>query len=218
MFKTLKTAAIAGLVAIGSLLPVRADSMHFGSGDHHRHGSRFGIYFGDVGRMHYRDRFYDDYRRVERRCTPGAGALRGAADRGAARPHRLCRPPRDRCGRPFPRRAYSCHLLARAGAARSSADHRAQHDGKLCGPGPRYRQNAGSHVANRHAASRMRLGRESNAPAATVRTVPRHCKQRTRALRSRHALSVERRSRPRPPQLAGRKPLRRKPEGQTAGR
>ncbi len=72
MFKTLKTAAIAGLVAIGSLapLPVKADNLHFGFGDDHRHGSRFSIYFGDVGRMRYRDRFDGDYRRVERRCTP----------------------------------------------------------------------------------------------------------------------------------------------------
>jgi hypothetical protein len=69
MFNTLKTAAIAGLVAVGSMaaIPAKADSLHIGD---HRHGSRLGIYFGDVDRMHYRDRFHDDYRRVERRCTP----------------------------------------------------------------------------------------------------------------------------------------------------
>jgi hypothetical protein len=71
MLDTLKTASIAGLVAIGSLLPAQAESLHLGSGEHHRHGSGFAIYFGDVGHMHHpREGFYDDYRGVERRCTP----------------------------------------------------------------------------------------------------------------------------------------------------
>jgi hypothetical protein len=69
MFKTLKTAALSGLIALGTLAAVPATSaqaeglyLNLGNGD-----ARFGVYVGDDDRRYYRRDRWDRRDRWERR-------------------------------------------------------------------------------------------------------------------------------------------------------
>ena len=63
MFNTIKTAALSGLVALGTLaaVPAHADSIYLGFGNNH-HDRRTGVYIGDDDGFR-RDRNF-------RRCSP----------------------------------------------------------------------------------------------------------------------------------------------------